>query len=182
MAFNINQMRANLVKGGARPSLFEVRITNPVSTVADIKVPFMVKSAAIPASTIEQINVSYFGRELPFAGNRTFEPWTVTVINDELFDIRNALEQWHNAINLLEQNISSVGAEPSLYLSQGTVTQYSKDGSELRSYQFENIFPTTIASIPLAWENPNAIEEFDVTFVYDTYRVVDSRTGDGGGA
>lgn len=182
MAFNINELRANLVKGGARPNLFEVRITNPISTVADIKVPFMVKSAAIPASTIGQIDVPYFGRLLPFAGDRTFEDWTVTVINDELFDIRNAMEQWHNAINLLEQNVSAVGPEPSLYLSQATVTQYSKDGSELRSYQFENIWPTSISSIDMSWETVNTIEEFDVTFVYDTYRVVDSRTGDGGGA
>ena len=94
MAFNINEIKSQLVFGGARNSLFQVQITNPANGTGDLKVPFMVKAAQIPAATLGVIEVPYFGRKVRIAGDRTFAEWTVTVINDEDFLIRNAMEEW----------------------------------------------------------------------------------------
>ena len=99
MAFNINEIKSQLALGGARPSLFQVRLSNPATTEADSVVPFMVKASQIPASTISPIEVFYFGRPIKLAGQRIFDNWTVTVINDEDFKVRKALETWSYNIN-----------------------------------------------------------------------------------
>jgi len=93
MAFNVNEIRAQLTAGGARSSLFQVQFSNPANAAANLKVPFLVKAAQIPASTLGTIEVPYFGRKVKIAGDRTFAEWTVTVINDEDFLIRNAMER-----------------------------------------------------------------------------------------
>ena len=132
MAFNVNEIRSQLTLGGARNSLFQVTIQNPANGVADIKVPFLVKAAQIPASTLGTIEVPYFGRKIRLAGDRTFADWTVTVINDEDFLIRNAMEQWSNQIQSLQGNLRTFGgASPSLYKAQAQVTQFSKTGMQL---------------------------------------------------
>ena len=94
MAFNINQLKSELVGGGARPTLFQCQITNPIAPEADIKTPFMIRSAGIPESVLGQFTVPYFGRQIKYAGDRTFQDWTVQVINDEDFAVRNAMEAW----------------------------------------------------------------------------------------
>ena len=95
--------------------------------------------------------------------------------------IRNAMEQWSNAINSAQGNVTTAGGTaPSLYKSNAQVTQYSKDGSILRVYNFVGIYPTEIAAIDLAWDS-EAIQEFGVTFQYDYWEVVGGTTGDAGG-
>lgn len=168
MAFNINQFKSELVGGGARPTLFQVQITNPVAPEADIKVPFMVRAAGIPESTVGQYVVPYFGRQIKYAGDRTFAPWTVTVINDEDFAIRNALEAWSNFINSHDSNTRAL---PQQYKSTGQITQFSKDGSPLRTYIFEGMMPISIDGIAMDWSATDSIEEFSVTFEYDLWRV-----------
>jgi hypothetical protein len=168
MSFNINQFKSELSGGGARPTLFQVQILNPVSPEADFKVPFMVKVAGIPASNVGQFTVPYFGRQIKYAGDRTFDDWTVTVINDEDFAIRNAMEAWSNAINTHDSNVRAL---PRDYKSNAIITQFSKDGSPLRSYVFEGLFPITISDIAMDWSQVDAIEEFTVTFQYDLWRV-----------
>ena len=181
MAFNINSFAGALKDGGARSSLFEVQITNPINGVADIQVPFMCRAAQIPGSSLGTIPVSYFGRQIKVAGNRTFEPWTPTIINDEDFAIRNAMEQWSNAINSLQGNVNTAGGSaPSLYKSNATVTQYSKTGEILRVYDFIGIYPSDISTIDLGWDQ-EAIEEFAVTFQYDYWQVSGGSTGNAGG-
>lgn len=183
MAFSINEIRANLTLGGARPSLFQVTITNPVNRVADLKVPFLVRTAQIPASNLGLIEVPYFGRRIKIAGDRRFDPWTVTVINDEDFLIRNAIEQWSNAINSYEGNQTQLASgAPALYKSQATVTHFGKAGEILRVYQFNGIYPETIAQIDLDWATTDSLEEFQVTFQYDSFEVIGGITGNGGGA
>ena len=183
MAFNINDIRSQLVLGGARPSLFQVIISNPVNPIADLKLPFLCKTAQLPASTLGTIEVPYFGRKLKLAGDRKFDAWTVTIINDEDFLVRNAMEQWNNYIQLYQSNITALGSSaPSLYKSQATVTQFGKDGSELRTYQFNGIFPETITPIDLQWATVDEIEEFQVSFQYDTFEILGGPTGDAGGA
>lgn len=183
MAFNINDIRAQLTFGGARPSLFQVIISNPVNPVADLKTPFLCRTAQIPSSTLGVIEVPYFGRKLKIAGDRVFDPWTVTIINDEDFLVRNAMETWNNSIQLYQQNINNLGSgAPTLYKSQATVTQYGKAGEILRVYQFNGIFPQVVSPIDLDWNSTDEIEAFQVQFQYDNFEVLNSITGNAGGS
>jgi hypothetical protein len=176
MAFNINEMRSQLVYGGARQNLFQVRINNPANSAGDLKTPFMVQAAQIPESQLGIIPVFYFGRQMKLAGDRTFGDWTVTIINDEDFLIRNAMEEWSNRINRLERNVRDIDR----YKSNATVIQYAKDGSKIREYKFNGIFPSVISPIELDWGTTDQIESFQVTFTYD-YWTVGGATNDAGG-
>lgn len=174
MPFSINEFKAQLSGGGARPTLFEVRITNPVTGLADFKIPLMVKAAQIPGSTVGSYTVPYFGRQVKYAGDRTFEDWSVTIINDEDFAIRNAMEAWSNSINTHQSNNRAL---PQDYKSDAQVIQYGKDKSILRQYTFQGLFPLTIDPIELNWETQDTIEEFNVTFQYDLWVVDGGKTG-----
>lgn len=183
MAFNINEIRSQLSLGGARNTLFQVTIQNPANGAADIKIPFLVRAAQIPASTLGLIEVPYFGRKIRLAGDRTFADWTVTVINDEDFLIRNAMEQWSNQIQTHQGNLRNFGsASPSAYKAQAQVTQFSKTGQPIRTYTFNGIFPTEVSPIEMDWNATDTIEEFTVTFQYDWWEVTAGTTGNAGGA
>jgi hypothetical protein len=167
MAFDIADFKANFTNGGARPNLFEVRVSSPVGDIAsDIAFSFTCKAAQIPASTIAQIDVPYFGRQIRFAGNRTFEPWTVTILNDEGFTVRRSLENWMEAINGNASNVQSVN-QTQYKDTDAQVVHYGKDGSIIAEYNFVGMFPTEIAAIDLDWETNDQLEEFQVTFGYD---------------
>jgi hypothetical protein len=180
MAFNISDFRGQLEFGGARPSLFEVQIFNPVNTIGDLKTPFLVRAAQLPGSTVGTVPVSYFGRQIKLAGNRTFGDWTVTIINDEDFLIRNALEQWNNTLSTRESNLRTSGNTPASYKSTALVRQFGKDGEVIRVYEFDGLWCSDIAPIDLNWEG-EGIQEFSVTFQYDYWRVQGGTTGDAGG-
>lgn len=183
MAFNVNEIRSQLTLGGARGSLFQVTLSNPANRAGDIKIPFMVRATTIPESTLGVIEVPYFGRKIRLAGDRTFGSWTVQVINDEDFLIRNGMEEWSNTINSLQGNLRGFGAaSPLLYKSDATVVQYSKTGLPIREYSFRGIFPTEISTIDLDWNATDTIEEFSVTFAYDWWEVSGGITGNGGGS
>ena len=178
---NITEFRSRLSGGGARANLFEVEIAFPEELVIDLnlvtdKVPFLVKAAEIPASNLGNIPVPYRGRVLPVAGDRTFDPWTVTVINDTDFLIRDAMEQWSNSINDLQTAQGTIN--PEVYQRSAQVKQLSREGSApgdaektLRIYNFEGIYPNTVSSIPLDFGATDQIEEFQVTFNYLFYEV-----------
>lgn len=171
MAFNIQEIRSQLVGGGARPSHFRVQITNPVNPFADFKIPFMCRAASIPASTITSIPVPYFGRNVKIAGEREFAPWTVTIINDEDFGVRNAMEEWMNSINTHVSNLRLNGASDLTYKADAIVTQYGKTGNILRKYKMQGLYPTNIGEITLDWGTTGQIEEFQVTFDYDWWTI-----------
>jgi hypothetical protein len=178
MAFNINEMRAGLALGGARPTLFRVELTNPVNNVSDSIAPFLIRATTLPSSTINPIEIPYFGRKIKIAGDRTFDTWAVTVMNDEDFRIRHTMEQWHNQINSLQTNLNlNADSSPSNYKSTALVTQYGKDGAELRRYKFNGIFPTEISTIDLDWDSTDQIENFSVTFAYDWFEIDGGNTG-----
>ena len=178
---NITEFRSRLSGGGARANLFEVEIAFPEELVIDLnlvtdKVPFLVKAAEIPASNLGNIPVPYRGRVLPVAGDRTFDPWTVTIINDTDFQIRDAMEKWSNSINDLQTAQGSV--DPAVYQRSALVKQLSREGSNpgdpekvLRTYNFEGIYPNTVSSIPLDFGATDQIQEFQVTFNYLFYEV-----------
>ena len=160
MAFSVTEFQGQMQFGGARPSLFECNITNPFNSSADDKIRFMCRTAQIPSSTIGVIPVSYFGRPVKFAGNRTFEPWTVTIINDTDFGIRSAFEKWMNVINKMD-NATGL-TDPAAYHKDAVVHQLDRDGSVLRSYKFWDVFPTNISAIDVSYETGDTIEEFTV--------------------
>lgn len=177
MAFNVNDFRSQLQYGGAKPTLFEVQIQNPVSQLADLKSSFMIKSAALPSSELGEIQAPYFGRKIKLAGDRTFQPWNVTVINDEDFLVRNAMETWMSFLNSHEGNLQQFGtSSPAAYKSQAIINQYSKTGDILRTYKFHGLYPANVTEIAMSWESVDAIEEFGVTFNYDWW-TVEGRTG-----
>ena len=179
---NITEFRSRLSGGGARANLFEVEIAFPDELGIDFnlvtdKVPFLVKAAEIPASNLGNIPVPYRGRVLPVAGDRTFDPWTVTIINDTDFIIRDAMEKWSNSINDLQTAQGTIN--PEVYQKSALVKQLSREGSApgdpektLRTYKFEGIYPNTVSSIPLDFGATDQIEEFQVTFNYLFYEVV----------
>lgn len=180
MAFNVNQFRTQLTGDGARPNLFEVRLNFPsyvtARSTAAVKSSFMVKTAQLPGSTIGSVPVNYFGREVKVAGNRTFADWTVTIINDEDFIIRNAMESWLRGINDNVTNLRSA-LTTQQYASDAQVFQYSKaGGAPIKSYKFVGMFPIDVAPIDLDWGSNDAIEEFSVTFQYQ-YWTADDRAG-----
>jgi hypothetical protein len=177
MAFNVAEFRANMVGDGARPNLFSVSLSFPTiaanGSVASQKATFMAKSAQLPGSTVGTVPLYYFGRELKFAGNRTFTDWTLQIINDEDFTVRNSLESWMNSINSHSGNVRNAAANtPSGYTTDATVTQYGKDGSVLKTYNFVGMFPLDLAPIDLDWGSNDSIEEYSVTFAYQWWEAV----------
>lgn len=172
MPFAIEDFKASgLTLGGARPNLFDVTVTFPSSipdgAAAFPKLAFTAKAAQLPGSMLGTIEVPYFGRFVRFPGDRTFEPWTVTVVNDEDFLVRNAFEQWSAFINAHAANVSLLGAlSPFVYQTEAQVKQYGKDGSEIKAYNFTGLYPSEISPVELAWDANDALEEFTVTFQY----------------
>ena len=160
----ISDFKSRLSGGGARPNLFEVELAFPNAVAIDNDVlqksRFLVKAAALPASTIAPIDVPFRGRILKIAGDRTFETWTITVLNDTDFSIRSAFEKWMNTINKMSDATGIV--DPEAYQKDATVKQLDRDGSVLRSYKFWDIFPTNISTIDLSYETTDTLEEFTV--------------------
>jgi hypothetical protein len=177
MAFNVAEFRANMIGDGARPNLFQVSLNFPTvatnGVVAGQKATFMAKTAQLPGSTVGTVPVYYFGRELKFAGNRTFTDWTLQIINDEDFTIRNSIESWMNAINSHAGNIRDTAAKGPLgYTVDAEVTQYGKTGDTLKTYKFVGLYPLDLAPIDLDWGSNDSIEEYGVTFAYQWWEAV----------
>lgn len=187
----ISDFKSALAGGGARPNLFEVDLASlPPAAInagarwdaeASKTFKFLCKSAALPASNVSPIDVPFRGRILKVAGDRTFDPWTVTVINDEDFKIRTALELWMNGISKLDNNTGATN--PTSYMTSAVVHQLGRGGSNsmtkstsnldvdgdspitpLRTYKFWDIFPTNIGAIDLSYDSSDTIEEYTVEF------------------
>ena len=187
---NISQFKSAMRGGGARPNLFEVAIPEFPSFVAGgvygnvdkSTLRFMCKAANLPAANIAPIDVPFRGRILKVAGDRTFDPWTITVINDEDFRLRTAFEAWGNGISKLDNNTGATN--PSVYMKDGFVYQLGRgatisstapsggisgkgpteSANVLRAYKFIDIFPTNVSEIALSYETGDTIEEFTVEF------------------
>ena len=160
----ISDFKSRLSGGGARPNLFEVELAFPTAVAIENDVlqksRFLVKAAALPASTVTPVEVPFRGRILKIAGDRTFETWTITVLNDTDFVIRSAFEKWMNTINSMED---ATGAQnPEDYQKDAIVHQLDRDGGILRSYKFWDIWPTNLSSIDLSYETTDTLEEFTV--------------------
>ena len=178
MAFSVNEFRSQMTGDGARPNLFEVSMPFPgfaSPANAQTKLTFMCKTAQLPGSTVGVVPVNYFGRELKFVGNRTFADWTISVINDEDFIVRNAFERWMNGINSHNFNVRNpLALAPLGYSVDSEVTQFGKQGNTLKKYRFIGVFPTDITPIDVDWGSNDTIEEFSVTLSYQWWDAVDT--------
>ena len=160
----ISDFKSRLIGGGARPNLFEVELAfpNAVAVESEVlaKARILVKAAALPASTVAPIEIPFRGRILKIAGDRTFETWTITVINDTDFMIRSAFEKWMNVINKMDDGTGIQNPED--YQKDAIVHQLDRDGGILRSYKFWDIFPTNVSAIDMSYETTDTLEEFTV--------------------
>ena len=181
----LSNFKSQLIGGGARPNLFEVELTTLPEAVQGWeaeKFRYLCKAAALPASNIANIDVPFRGRIFKVAGDRTFDVWTVTVINDEDFILRNAFESWMDQISKLSNNLGAT--EPASYMTDATVYQLgrgavknSRDSNGevnavLKEYKFIDIFPTAISAIDLSYDTGDAIEEFTVDFQVQTFELI----------
>ena len=170
MASTISNFKSQLKSGGARPNLFEVDVSCPTGWVdeAEREFKFLCKATSMPTQTVGSVDVPFRGRILKVAGDRTFEPWSVTIINDEDFNVRSAFEEWSRRINDLGTGEGVV--TPKDYMGSGTIKQLSRGVEQgesdivLQEYQVQDIWPSEIGSIDLSYESSDAIEEFTVTF------------------
>ena len=187
----ISNFKSALIGGGARPNLFEVELTtlpNGVAWDAD-KFRYMCKASSLPASNIAAIDIPFRGRIFKVAGDRTIETWSVTIINDEDFKLRNAFEQWMEQIAKLDNNLGAT--LPESYMTNATVFQLGRGSSPssknsdgnanavLKEYEFIDIFPTTISAIDLSYDSSDAIEEFTVDFNVQSYSLTGAGSPNG---
>jgi len=178
----ITDFKSKLTGGGTRSNLFEVELAFPSAigidaTVLD-KSRFLVKAANLPASNVTPLEVAFRGRTLKLAGDRTFETWTITVLNDTDFAIRSAFEKWSNYMNRLSDNTGTT--DPTLYQADAFVYQLNRDGSILRAYHFYDTFPTSISSINLSYET-DSIQEFTVEMQVHWWEAIKGTSSSAGG-
>ena len=157
--------------------MFQVDIDFPGAVEADnTLVSFMCKSAALPASNIGVIEVPFRGRTVKIAGDRTFDNWSATFINDKEMKSRSFFEQWLNEINTHKPNTANI-IDPTEYGRSVVIRQLEKDaspsGDELRSYKLWYAFPISTSAIDLAYDSNDQIEEFSVEFQYSYWTVGD---------
>ena len=159
MSLKIDDFKAKLTGGGARANYFEVEIPRLGNT--DDR--FMIKAASMPSSVIAPMTVPFRGRQLQVAGDRTFEPWTVTVINDTDMRVRADMERWMSEIQSHVSN-NAQNSDPASYMSDAKIIQLNRDGTNSRSYDFKGIWPSNISAIDVSYDSENTIEEFTVEF------------------
>ena len=165
----ISDFKAQLRQGGARSNQFTVELTFPgVAAAGDAPraASFLCNATSLPAVTVDNIPLQYRGRPVNFAGERSFAPWEITIINDGNFLIRNAFERWSNAIANFDATNGLVN--PGDYQVDLRVIQLDRNGAELKTYKFFDAYPTELGQLGLSYENPQ-IQTFDVTFSYNYY-------------
>ena len=187
----LSQFKSRLAGGGARPNLFEVTLPSFPGAAqeywgegeneSNTKFSFLCKAAQLPASTVAEVPVAFRGRQLKVAGERTFDPWTVTIINDEDFGLRTSFEGWMNKLSKL--NDATGVTNPSSYMTNAYVKQLGRgrekfaelntggESSVLRTYKFYDIWPTQVSAIDLNYDNDGQIEQFDVTFAVQFFTI-----------
>jgi len=168
----ISGFKSQMQGGGARPNQFRVDLTFPTiaganATFAGQTGQFLCKSSTLPASNIEDVVTLYRGRPVHFAGERSFQPWSVSIYNDTNFLIRNVLEEWSGRI--IAYTSTNGAANPALYQAQMSVHQLDRQDRVIKTYTFYDAYPTSVGQIALDYESNNQIEVFDVEFTYNYF-------------
>jgi hypothetical protein len=162
---SINDFKSKLVGGGARNNLFKVTTSFPRGLTGSLDTElasFMIKAAQLPASIITPITVPFRGRQAQIAGDRVFEAWGVTVINDTNFKLRNSFETWMNGINAHRTNTGTTN--PQSYATDLAVEQLDRTGAVLKKYDFRGCWVSNVSAIDVSYDAENTIEEFGVEF------------------
>ena len=161
----VDDFKAKISGGGARPNLFQATINFPAFAGGDVEATsFLCKAASLPASTVAVIPVPFRGRQLKVAGDRTFEAWQVTIINDTDFIVRDSMERWMNGVNGHSSN--SGLTNPLDYQSDLIMEQLDRNGDVLKRYNFRGAFPVALGAIEVAYDTNDALEEFTCDFEY----------------
>ena len=174
MAFKVTDVIQETLSG-ARPSLFMAHITFPTGIGsgaggAGAASRFLIKATSLPSATLGIIELPFMGRKIKIAGDRTFEDWETTIVNDERMYLRSAVEKWSDAINGMQSNRTKfLTNNLSEYRTTADVTQISMKGEPIRTYTFHNVWPSTVAAIEVGWETTDTISEFSVTWTYDYF-------------
>ena len=191
----IDSFKNRLAQGGARPNLFEVSLAFPETLDVDKSnagpggddFRMLIKGAQLPASNVAEVVVPFRGRQLKVAGDRRFDPWTITVINDGDFLIREAMERWANYIIKVTDGSGTI--EPRKYMADLTVSQLGRSpiisqnasGVEnaskltvLRSYVMKGCWPSNVSALDLSYDTQDTIEEFQVTFQVQYWEAYDA--------
>ena len=167
---NINDFKAKLAGGGARSNQFKVTMPFPgyAQVGGEIEdLAFLCTTAQIPAMNVGLVNVPFRGRQIKIAGDRTFADWSITVLNDTNFKLRNAFERWQNGINNMSDNEGL--SNPVDYQVDAFVDQLDRNGNTLKSYTLRGAFPTEVAAIDLNFATNDEVETFGVTFQYQYF-------------
>ena len=167
---NINDFKTKLAGGGARKNQFKV--TMPFPGYAQVggeteELAFLCTATSIPAMNIGTVSVNFRGRTVYLAGDRTFEAWKITVLNDTNFKLRDAFERWQNGINNMSDNEGLVN--PVDYQVDAFVDQLDRNGNVIKSYTFRGMFPTTLDDIALSYSDNNSVESFTATHRYQYF-------------
>ena len=177
----ISDFKGALIGGGARSNLFEVELTTLPAGISwnSSDFSYMCKAATLPASNVANIDIPFRGRTFKVAGDRTIDPWTVTIINDESFNLRTAFEEWTDLIAKLDNNLGAT--DPNAYMVNAKVYQLGRGStpssksnsgtanSVLKEYEFFNIWPSAVAAIDVSYDSTDSIEEFTVDFQVQSY-------------
>lgn len=192
MAFNLQAFKSAFADGGARPTFYDVLVTFPSvggsvdvpgadGNAASNKLLFSCVGASLPESRMGVVELPYFGRTIKVEGNRVYPDWSVSVINDEAFTVRSALEAWHAKINSPVGNVMDSDFADGAFKVSALITQYSKIGSDdleggtpIRVYEMVGMFPTNIGEIRLGYDRANALEDYPVTFAFDWWTLYNS--------
>ena len=167
---NINDFKAKLAGGGARSNQFKVTMPFPgyAQVGGEIEdLAFLCRSTTIPAMNVGVVEVPFRGRKIYIGGDRTFDEWSIQVLNDTNFKLRNAFERWQNGINNMSDNEGLVN--PVDYQVDGFVDQLDRNGNVIKSYTFRGMFPTTLDDIALSYSDNNSIESFTATHRYQYF-------------
>lgn len=161
----VDDFKSKLIGGGARNNLFKCIVNFPAYAGGDTELTsFLCKAGQLPASVVAELAVPFRGRQLKIAGDRTFENWTITVINDTTMEVRNAMERWSNGIN---EHVNNTGLlNPNDYMADMAVEQLDRAGNVTKRYDIKGAFPVNISAIELSYDTNDQIEEFTVDLAY----------------
>ena len=179
---NLSGFTQALQGGGARANQFSVSMSGSGAAGLTGNFHFLCRSAQIPALTIGEIAVPYRGRQIFLAGDRTYDAWTVTVMNDRQYSVRAFLESWMDDMSDIGGTTKANALSASTYYGNATVMQLDRNNSAIRTYKLEGVWPTTLDAIDLSFDANDAIEEFGATFRFNWMTIGGTGAGGGGGS
>ena len=179
---NLSSFTQALHGGGARANQFQVTLGGAGASGLSGDFHFLCRSAQIPALTIGEVAVPYRGRTIYLAGDRTYDAWTVTILNDRNYSIRAFLESWMDDMSDIGGSTKTSALSSSIYYADATIKQLDRNDTPIRTYKLEGLWPTTIDAIDLSYDANDAIEEFGATFRFNWMTVGGEGTSSEGGS